>query len=291
MSIVYPLIITTPSGVNVGTSTFTYNSPAALSNGQELYLVLENPGALPTPLVQQTKYYVISASSTTFQLSATSGGSAISLSDGGNGNFSAYPSSDANQPSSGNYPTPQAIPPLAQAARAGRYPARKFNKREDKVIQSVTSYVPGSVVSGASSGYVTQPTTVQGALDQLAVQSSGGVAKTLAVTYNFSVNGGAIGAIALGQQLPAAAIVTEVITDVQTALVGSGTLQLTGATDGALAPTLSSASSGQIWESPTTASTDLLKKATATQNLQATIAGAVLTAGKVTWFIRYVQSA
>lgn len=55
-----------------------------LSNGDTL--ILETDGALPTGLSVDTQYYVVSATTDTFQVSATSGGSAINTTGSQSGN-------------------------------------------------------------------------------------------------------------------------------------------------------------------------------------------------------------
>lgn len=179
--------------------------------------------------------------------------------------------------------------PITEAARAGRYPSRKFNKRERKLIKSATSYTPGAVVAGAPAGFTAQPTSIEGALDQLAVQGSSGLKKTVKVVWDQSVSGGTIGTIDLGSALPSAAVVTEVITDVQVSPTGTagGTITLNVPTDGNLAAAVTAGDSVACVGSFKTAPV----KTTASRELQATIATHALTAGKVTWFITYLQSA
>lgn len=57
------------------------------ANGMSVRLSTSEGGSLPAPLVSGTDYYVVNANAagTTFQLSATSGGSAIDLTNTGNG--------------------------------------------------------------------------------------------------------------------------------------------------------------------------------------------------------------
>jgi len=70
------------------TDIFT-DAAHGLSNGN--ILLLENSGgALPTGLSAGTVYYVISATTDTFQLSTTSGGSAVDISDNGSGTQNYY---------------------------------------------------------------------------------------------------------------------------------------------------------------------------------------------------------
>lgn len=138
---------------------------------------------------------------------------------------------------------------IAEALKAGKFPARKFGKREDKLIESVLASTP----------------------------------KVVSATWDFSVNGGGIGSVSLSASLPAGACVTGVTCDVQTQLAGSGTLKLKTA-DGDLSATLSSSDAvgtpSKLATSP--------KKTTQARALQAEVAGAVLTAGKVTFWVTYV---
>ena len=85
------------SGTALGTFTVTIASPAVFSKtahglvaGEEVYFT--TTGALPTGLTASTKYYVISAGLTAdaFEVSATSGGSAINTSGSQSGTHSVY---------------------------------------------------------------------------------------------------------------------------------------------------------------------------------------------------------
>jgi hypothetical protein len=135
-----------------------------------------------------------------------------------------------------------------EAAKAGRYPSRKFNKREDKIVESVLN----SVVLAES------------------------------VTWDFSVQGGAAGTVTLSANpLPTGAIVTGVLCVVQTAITGSGSIKLVGSVDGDLTQTLSSASSGVV------VGTIAPHQLTAANALQVTIATG-LTAGKVAFYLTFL---
>lgn len=59
-----------------------------LANGDSVVLQAPEGGTLPTGVSANTRYYVVSASTDTFQLSATLGGAAITLTT--DGEFSAY---------------------------------------------------------------------------------------------------------------------------------------------------------------------------------------------------------
>jgi len=95
--------------VNTGTDTFTVTSHG-WSNGQQLRaarggcLPTSNPGSggfcqLRGSIVQGSVYYVVSSAANTFQLSATSGGAAIDLTDTGSGTnyFVPWPPASSNE--------------------------------------------------------------------------------------------------------------------------------------------------------------------------------------------------
>lgn len=182
-SVVYPLIIQTPSGVNTGTSTFTYSNAVALPTNQPVFFELENPGVLPAPLVADTTYYVIGPTATTFQLSLTPGGSAITVTTAGSGNMSLFSSGVAIPVPGGNYPTPPAIPAGPEAAKAGAYPAHRFNKRERKIVQSLVAYVNAQAGAAAS----TLATQLFGASSFFASLAGAGITNTGATTINSSI--------------------------------------------------------------------------------------------------------
>lgn len=171
---------------------------------------------------------------------------------------------------------------------AGNYPSNRLNQRERKVLQVADSYAPAS-----PSDWSSPPATMEQALDALAAANSGGVMRSLSVTYDFSINGGAVGVIPLSVSLPNKAIVTEVIRDEVTAATSTGstgTILLGVPTDGALEQTALTADGG----SPSLASsggTAVPKKMTAARVLQVTIATNPVTAGKITYYIKYFQGA
>lgn len=141
---------------------------------------------------------------------------------------------------------------IAEAKKAGRFP-KKFNKREDKIIESVL----GSTV-----------TLVQ-------------------ATYDVAVNGGALGTYTLGVTVPSTAIVTACWCDIQTGLAGaSGSLTLNVPTEGALTQALTSAANG----SPAVVASSgvLPKKVAADRVLQVTVTGGALSAGKIVFHVQYV---
>ena len=168
-----------------------------------------------------------------------------------------------------------------EIAQAPTYPSHRHNPRERKVLETSNQYAPAN-----ASDWATAPAIIDDALDALAAANSGGKLKTLSVTYDFSVNGGAVGAVSLGASLPAKAIVVEVIADVLTQVAGSGNIKLTVPTEGAL-QTGSIDSSDAVGPQFATAAAPV--KTAAARALQATIASAVVTAGKVQFFVRYYQ--
>jgi hypothetical protein len=106
-----------------------------------------------------------------------------------------------------------------------------------------------------------------------------------ACTWDYSVDGGAIGTISFGQQLPAGAIVTNVWTDEQTAVAGAtsvtlkaGSTALTGALD-------MTGDSGVKARSLAVA--DAVKLTSASE-LNIAIATAAATAGKVTFYVEWM---
>ena len=72
-----------PLTLSVASSTFTLNGHG-LNNGDPVRLWVVG-GSVPAPLATATTYYVVNTATNTFQVSATSGGGAISLSTLGSG--------------------------------------------------------------------------------------------------------------------------------------------------------------------------------------------------------------
>jgi hypothetical protein len=72
--------------VNTGTDFITFSSFSP-TNGNTLYI--SSTGTLPSPLVVNTRYFIISSAGLTCQLSATLAGSAINLTTAGTGTLSA----------------------------------------------------------------------------------------------------------------------------------------------------------------------------------------------------------
>jgi hypothetical protein len=176
-----------------------------------------------------------------------------------------------------------AIVKQTEIAGAGKYPNNKLNQRERKVVEVTNQYAPGT-----SGDWATVPATIDAALNSL---SSSGVASTngpatASVVWDFAVNGGAVSSIPLSVTLPDNAIIVEVIADVITQITGSGTVQLTTPTDGAIqAGTLATADTAI----PKTVSPAAPKKLTAARVVQVTIATAVVTAGRIRFHIRYLK--
>lgn len=67
---------------NHATETFTSESHGFVDND---IVLLRTTGSLPSGLALETLYHIISATADTFQLSATSGGAAVAISDNGDG--------------------------------------------------------------------------------------------------------------------------------------------------------------------------------------------------------------
>lgn len=174
-----------------------------------------------------------------------------------------------------------------QIAEAYNYPSNTLNKREQKVLEVSDQYAPS-----VPANWSPAPATIDAALNQLAANNAGGVLKAVAVTYDFSVNGGAVGSIPLGVSLPSKAVVVEVIRDEVTACTSTGstgTIILNVPTDGNLEQTALTADGG----SPTLASSGgsaVPKKTTAARQLQVTIATNAVLAGKIVYLVRYYQS-
>lgn len=174
-----------------------------------------------------------------------------------------------------------AINKQSEISGAGQYPANRLNQRERKVLEVSNQFDPST-----PSDWESAPATIDEALDSLAATNSGGALKSTTATYDFSVQGGAIGSHSLAVSLPDNAIIVETIIDVLTPVVGSGTVQLTVPTDGALqANDIDSGDSA----GPLDDSLAAPKKLTAARTMQATIAGAIVTAGKIQYFVRYYQ--
>lgn len=108
-----------------------------------------------------------------------------------------------------------------------------------------------------------------------------------AVTWDFSKDGGAVGDVSFGVKLPAGAIVTSVLSDEETAVTGAtsvtlkaGSTSLTGAIDftgdaGIQSRALAGSAAGI--------------KLSAASELKITIATNAATAGKVTFYVEFIE--
>ena len=107
-----------------------------------------------------------------------------------------------------------------------------------------------------------------------------------AVTYDFSVDGGAVGTYLFGQSLPAGAIVTNVWTDEVTAFTGATSITLKAgstALTGALNLTASTGVNSQALASSATAI-----KVSSASELQIAIATNAATAGHVHFYVEWM---
>lgn len=108
-----------------------------------------------------------------------------------------------------------------------------------------------------------------------------------ACTWDFSVDGGAVGTISFGQSLPANAIVTNVWTDEETAVTGATSVTLNaGAT--ALTGAVNFTADAGI-QSRTLAGSAAGIKVTASSELNIAIATNAATAGKVTFYVEWMK--
>jgi hypothetical protein len=74
--------------INIATATFTVSSTSGITTGTPVQFT--TGGALPTGLTASTKYYARDLTATTFKVSATIGGAAITLSGTQSGTHTAY---------------------------------------------------------------------------------------------------------------------------------------------------------------------------------------------------------
>ncbi len=74
----------TSGDVNTGTETITINSHG-FTNDDIVYFYNAVPANLPAGLSEDTKYYIVGATTNTFQVSLTDGGSAVNITSGGTG--------------------------------------------------------------------------------------------------------------------------------------------------------------------------------------------------------------
>ena len=115
----------------------------------------------------------------------------------------------------------------------------------------------------------------------------------LRVTYDFAVNGGAVGAIPLAVTLPDKAIISRAYGDILTAFVstgGTGTIALGANTaNDLLAAVDADTLSGRFDLIPAGAIANFVK-ATAARVITVTVGTAAITAGKAIFFLEYVIS-
>lgn len=84
-------VIANDYGLNTGTTftadntTETFTASAHGLSNDSVLEVKNSGGALPTGITANTKYYVVNATTDTFQLSASKGGAALAISDNGSG--------------------------------------------------------------------------------------------------------------------------------------------------------------------------------------------------------------
>jgi len=188
-----------------------------------------------------------------------------------------------------------AINKSTELTEAGPYPANRHNQRERKVLETAESYTPDSSSDWTDLPGVSEaPSTQDAALDVLADQASAGQMKTLKVQYDFSVNGSGT-SVGLGVSLPDNAVVInvaeEVLTDVDSSS-GTSTVKLTIPTDGDIGSdiTADGSNAGFTVGRADFATPGDWVKTTAEREL--TLASDVddLTAGKVSFWVTYLQS-
>lgn len=82
--------LTNPLAFSAAAATEIFTAPGhTFTNGQQVMVIDTDGSSLPTGVVENTTYFVIAVSGTTFQLSATSGGAAINLTADGAGHVVA----------------------------------------------------------------------------------------------------------------------------------------------------------------------------------------------------------
>lgn len=121
--------------------------------------------------------------------------------------------------------------------------------------------------------------------------------RTATAHYDFAVDGGAVGDIALrGQKIPQGAIITDVLIDVDTVLTSGGAATVALKAESAADLNAADAISGAPWSSTGAKRGDLTAttapvKTTAERTVTATVAAAALTAGKFSVIVSYLQKA
>lgn len=121
-----------------------------------------------------------------------------------------------------------------------------------------------------------------------AVLNAGG-RRAESALYDFSVDAGAIGVITFGRKLPAGAIVTDILTDVVTALTSGGlaTVQIAAGSVNLTGAIAFGSITGTQKQTLASAATAIKIPVAADLELQMTIAVAALTAGKLRILVNY----
>jgi hypothetical protein len=115
--------------------------------------------------------------------------------------------------------------------------------------------------------------------------------------YDFSIDGGAVGDIALrGDSIPSGAIITDVLIHVDTALTSGGAATVALKAESAADLNAADAISGAPWSSTGAKRGDLDAdtapvKTTASRTPTATVGTAALTAGKFSVYVSYLEIA
>lgn len=121
--------------------------------------------------------------------------------------------------------------------------------------------------------------------------------RTATAHYDFAVDGGAVGDIALrGQKIPQGAIITDVLIDVETVPTSGGAATVALKAESAADLQSAAAISGAPWSAiapkhGTLAANSVPVKTTAERTITATVAAATLTAGKFQVIVSYVVKA
>ncbi len=130
---------------------------------------------------------------------------------------------------------------------------------------------------------------------RVGLANGGGRPKAAVGLYDFSVDGGAVGDIALrGDTIPSGAILVDALVHVDTAVTSGGAATLALKVEGAADVNAADAVSGAPWSTTGPKRTDFTAtsapiKTTAARGIVATVATAALTAGKFTAVVWYVE--
>jgi hypothetical protein len=176
-----------------------------------------------------------------------------------------------------------------QLALATAYPRPRLGQREVKVLQTAEEFTPA-----VPANWSPAPTAQDEALDQLAAAAAAQAAKNSAsvvvAVYDFATDGGAISTIPLGVSLPAGAIIQSIVQEIAIAPTSAdslGTIRLNVATEGNL--TASAITANGAATSAKDASATAFTRLAATRVLNAVVATTALTAGRVRWYVSYVD--